>query len=420
MSLPVLKNAPMPKDGDKIRAAVYTQVRLAQPEERSPSGKPFDVKIQASTDKVARDGGVILMSAWSKDLSYYRKNPVVQWAHDYQLPPIAVAVDTKADKQEGMLIQWWRFLTGITTDMWDQFSGRIKALYAVGGMNAASVGWLTHDARPATQDEREEAIRKGEREPFWVVTRGELLEVSAVPVPSDPDAIAVDRALASAKQKGVDVKQLADAWSWVKGKGTTPEALRSAAAERMGALAHQIVQVPVAWLGGIAFERDETPVPAAIPATEPPAPVDSPAAPEAETPPASPAQAAENSPATESAPGDSPAAAPVVPDSPAAPEVKSEPALEAPPAASPAAVEEQPAASESDDLLRELEALLQTTGESDEIEEAEIDRLLDSMASDTRAQATPSTPTRQPELTVETPEGRAALNQVLDDYLKET
>lgn len=349
--------APQPASGDKWRTAYYAQVRIAGPDERSPSGKPYDLEIVVSTGTTARDGGVILPTAWAKDLSSYRKNPVIQWAHDYSMPPIALAVDTKPDRATGELKQWWRFLTGISADAWDSFAGRIKALYAAGGMNAASVGWLTLDARPATTEEREKAVADGKRLPYWVVTRGELLEVSAVPVPSDPDAIAVERAIEAAQAKGINVKDVAAAWDHLTQHKVESDFLRQAGAEFFRNLAEHRVVVPVAWMGGIAFEREE-PAPAATVAS-----------------------AADTSATVELEPAPEPATV-------APPAVEPEPELELEPEPTP-----EPERTALDALLHDLEGVEQLMEAGRESDLELSDFLDDAMAGLRSADPPPSTPT---------------------------
>jgi hypothetical protein len=222
---------------EAVRCGVPISTRLAGPGERSPNAKKFDLLMVASTGRVARDGGIIRATAWKDDLSLFRSNPVIMWAHDYRYPPIAVAVDVKVNEKRGSgelngaLMEWWRFLTEITDDEWDKFAGRIKALYAVGGLRASSVGFLVRESGNPTQDDIDEAKERDEPTPYWVALRAELLETSAVPVPADPYALAVDRALKAAAVKGADMKDLNDAWEHMKRTGQMPDQIEALAQE---------------------------------------------------------------------------------------------------------------------------------------------------------------------------------------------
>lgn len=201
-----------PRAGDKLPLAVPIRSRFANAGERAPNGEGFDVHIIAATARVARDHGIIRSTAWSRDLSLYRANPVVLWAHDDRMPPIAECVDLSVDPRDGNLNEWWRFHSGLTDDEHDRLATRVKVLYAVGGMRCASVSWLTHEVNDPTRADMEEARRLGEPEPWWVVTRAELLETSAVPVPSDPHATQVERALRDCSKKGIDMAPVRTAW----------------------------------------------------------------------------------------------------------------------------------------------------------------------------------------------------------------
>lgn len=114
----------------------------------------------ASTAGVKRDGLEIDQSRW--DLGHYRANPVVLWAHDYSSLPIGRA---SVDVQDGVL------KAHVTWDTDDEMAQRVKGKYERGFLNAVSVGWRDVDNG-----------REG--------VSHELLDVSAVPVPGDPDALA--------------------------------------------------------------------------------------------------------------------------------------------------------------------------------------------------------------------------------------
>lgn len=114
----------------------------------------------ASTPGIKRDGKDLDPGRWMLD--NYRKNPVVLWAHDYrgQRPPIGWG---RVEIQPGQLV------ASITFDQEDPFAREIERKYRSGFLNAVSVGW----------DDKQ--LEDG---PAY-----ELLDISAVPVPGDPDAL---------------------------------------------------------------------------------------------------------------------------------------------------------------------------------------------------------------------------------------
>lgn len=206
-----------------LRSSVYCRAE-AGAGKKAPNGEAYDVRIVASTARVARDGGIIEAKAWAKDLSRYIANPVVQWCHDYSEPPVGTCVYVIVDEARGLLDAYWRFLTDISDDEWDRFAGRLKALYAVKGLNACSVGFIVHEWRDPTAEEKVAALQLDGTEPYWVAVRAELLEQSAVPVPSDPNALAVDRALGDAKRKGIPVAELEERWARAKQRSQDADA----------------------------------------------------------------------------------------------------------------------------------------------------------------------------------------------------
>lgn len=127
-----------------------------------------------STEAQDRDGDIISSSGW--ELENYKKNPVFLWAHDYSIPPIGKAIDVRVRNKQ--LIFDIQFLEEGVYPLADT----IYKLYKGGFLNATSVGFVGKQAEP---------IANGSK-----YIRQELLELSAVPVPSNPTA------LQQAKSKG--------------------------------------------------------------------------------------------------------------------------------------------------------------------------------------------------------------------------
>ncbi|MEM1506336.1 HK97 family phage prohead protease [Domibacillus sp. 8LH] len=120
-----------------------------------------------STEHVDRDGDTISSGGW--DLKNYKQNPVFLWAHDYSIPPIGRAL--KVAVQNRKLVFDIEFpAKGIYP-----FADTIYELYKGGFLNATSVGFVGKEAVPT--------------ETGYHYTKQELLELSAVPVPSNPTAL---------------------------------------------------------------------------------------------------------------------------------------------------------------------------------------------------------------------------------------
>ena len=124
-----------------------------------------------STDEVDRHGDVIATGGWN--LESYRKNPVFLWAHDYARPVIGRAVETWLEPH--------RLLARVEFAPTD-FAQEVAGLYQAGYQRGVSVGF-----KPLKFEER-----RNEKTGALVgihFLEQELLEVSAVPVPANRNAL---------------------------------------------------------------------------------------------------------------------------------------------------------------------------------------------------------------------------------------
>ena len=124
-----------------------------------------------SNEDVDRHGDVVLARGWR--LEAYRRNPVFLWAHDYARPVIGRAQSVWAEP--GQLLARMEFAP-------TAFAREVAALYRSGYQQGVSVGF-----KPLRYEERRQ-----ERTGAFLGIRfleQELLEVSAVPVPANRDAL---------------------------------------------------------------------------------------------------------------------------------------------------------------------------------------------------------------------------------------
>ena len=126
--------------------------------------------IAASVESEDRAGDLVVARGW--ELESYRRNPVVLWAHQHRLPPIARSVEIAVEGDS--LMATIEFAA-------TPFAQEIKHLYLTGFMNGVSVGFraLEVESRKAANG------RRG-----TVFKRQELLEISAAPVPLHPLTLA--------------------------------------------------------------------------------------------------------------------------------------------------------------------------------------------------------------------------------------
>lgn len=139
------------------------------------------LEIAGSTEDVDRMGDIIRASGWK--LGPFKKNPVFMWGHDYSQPPIGRALKVWVDNETNMLM----FNIEFAGPEVYEFADTIYRLYKEGFMHATSVGFIPLEWEG-----------KSEEEPYpkWegnVFTKQELLELSAVPVPANANALVTAR-----------------------------------------------------------------------------------------------------------------------------------------------------------------------------------------------------------------------------------
>lgn len=157
----------MEKTMDMIRKALSIEEKAFDDAEQS-------LVALVSTPDVDRDKEAILTGGW--DFKNFLKNPVVLLGHDYSTMPIGRAMWIKktADGVKAKV----QFANS-------QVGEEVYGLFKGGFMNAFSVGFRSLES--VFGDEADKLIKGAER----VYTKTELLEFSAVAVPSNQNAVAL-------------------------------------------------------------------------------------------------------------------------------------------------------------------------------------------------------------------------------------
>jgi HK97 family phage prohead protease len=138
-----------------------------------------------STEDLDRDGDTIAVDGWKLD--NFGKNPVMLWAHDYRQPPVGKAA--RVWTEGGKLRARVEFPEA---DLYP-FGDTVYRLYKEGYLSATSVGFVP----------LKWSYAQGEDRPYGIdFEEQELLEFSAVPVPSNPEA------LVAASAAGIPTAQL--------------------------------------------------------------------------------------------------------------------------------------------------------------------------------------------------------------------
>ncbi len=128
----------------------------------------------ASTEEADRDGDVLTTGGW--ELENFRKNPVVLFAHKYDSPPVAKVLETRI--ADGKLMFKLQFATRAEYP----FADTIYKLYRGGFLRSFSVGFIPKDWEELA------GTSKGRH-----FKQQELVEISAVPIPTNPKALAEAR-----------------------------------------------------------------------------------------------------------------------------------------------------------------------------------------------------------------------------------
>lgn len=152
--------------------------RYAQVTGASDGSDSVTVAAIFSNDDIARDGHVFLTSGM--DTAAFERNPVVPYAHNTDEPPVGTV--TSLSKGASELKGTVRF----TPAEIYPFGAMIGKMYQAGYLRAFSVGIRPLQASYATGANRAPGAMD--------VTRSEILEISAVPVPALTSALTTARA----------------------------------------------------------------------------------------------------------------------------------------------------------------------------------------------------------------------------------
>jgi hypothetical protein len=149
---------------------------MPEDDEKKPKRRTLVVASTATPDRYQ---DIVDQASWKLDR--YRANPVVPWGHDYYIPPVGRAV--RVEVEGGALIAEIEWDTSEANPL-----GRLVAeQFASGFLSAVSVGF-----RPGRSTERKNMPKEspmfGERGMAYFDC--ELLEISAVAIPANPEALA--------------------------------------------------------------------------------------------------------------------------------------------------------------------------------------------------------------------------------------
>jgi uncharacterized protein len=174
-------------DKSIIRKSTHTEVTAKANASRI-------LRFICATDDLDRDRDIVLPAGLQLD--DYLRNPCFLWCHRFDQPPIGRAVKLVLGKKGRELSVEIEFSS-------DEFSDRIFKLYKGGFLNGVSVGFKIIKAGPPDSSvftARPDIASQAQR----VIYQALLLEISAVPIPSNPHA------LQAAVSKGIVTSQFVE------------------------------------------------------------------------------------------------------------------------------------------------------------------------------------------------------------------
>jgi prohead serine protease len=181
-----------------LRDSVVNPIRAQLGVEVTPdSADPDLLHIRASDQTLDRYKEVILASGWR--LENYSRNPVIQNAHQYGDIIFTIGRAEKTWVSGNALLQTWRFASNE-----NPFAKIARDLYRGKFLQAASVGfiplkWEDADPNPNHNLNPNQGFTRR-------YTEQELIEVSAVGIPANPNALTL--ALRAGAVEPSDVREL--------------------------------------------------------------------------------------------------------------------------------------------------------------------------------------------------------------------
>lgn len=136
------------------------------------------LRFTVTTDALDRDHDVVIPSGMRFD--EYLRNPQFLWAHKHDQLPIGKCVRLELARGNRALVGDFEFAR-------HSFADQIFKLYNDGFLNAVSVGFRSLVSGPPSPEmlaTRPELVKC-----FRVIKASNLFEVSAVPIPSNPEAL---------------------------------------------------------------------------------------------------------------------------------------------------------------------------------------------------------------------------------------
>jgi HK97 family phage prohead protease len=144
--------------------------------------KDFDdeakiLSFRGTTEDADRSGDIVI--ADGGDFGNFSKNPIFLWAHDHSGATLPIGKALSVEKISGVGADF-----KIQFDIKDPFAMEVYRKYKEGYLHAVSIGFIAHKAERRLDEDGEPTWP-----PAYKYLEWELLELSGVPIPANPNAL---------------------------------------------------------------------------------------------------------------------------------------------------------------------------------------------------------------------------------------
>ena len=153
-----------------------TLLKFMDIEIKEADDKQRTITAVGSKEVVDRDGDIVKVDGIN--VTNYKKNPVVLWAHNYGELPVGKAVGRKVWKENNQLM----FKIQFASEAENPKADYVYRLYKGGYLNSFSIGFMPDYESIEYPEQKDRGARR-------IMGKSELLEISCVPVPANALAL---------------------------------------------------------------------------------------------------------------------------------------------------------------------------------------------------------------------------------------
>jgi HK97 family phage prohead protease len=177
---------------DDLKAKHIKAIEEGQIDKASVLHRNRILSIRGSDETIDKHGDLVRVDGW--DVEDYKKNPVFLWGHDYSQAPVGRTVDVykRYDDEGAPNNKSLMFKVHFPKKEVSEKADAVFKLFKSKTLNATSVGFMPTKMNNPSDEEEREQLGLGK---YGVeFTSQKLWELSAVPIPSNGNALVVNSA----------------------------------------------------------------------------------------------------------------------------------------------------------------------------------------------------------------------------------